>query len=171
MRFITLGSCCSATFALHRVRLRQENNIFEWMMAVDFGEILDILERVCIYKQPIEVISHGKKLFFKGTNIHSKKFGPIPERLIGRLERRSRRLIDYLQSGEFIVFVRHETGLPMSHEHICRFRRIVEFVNPMAKYAMLLFCPPTTLRKTTECINDENVFRLSSTHQTIFVLQ
>ncbi len=142
VRIVCLGTCCSASQRLRRLGLKQESSFVEWMMATDFGDVLRLLEAALEGRTwPVEEVD--RRLFrFAGTGIKSRHY-KSREALQEAFARRSRRLRGWLENGDRVLFVRHDSAKPASGEDVERLFALVRRVNPACEASLLLFTPPT----------------------------
>jgi hypothetical protein len=152
-KIITLGSCCSVTNAMIDLNIRNENSLFEWMMSVDFRDILFILSKV-MSGEKIQIEKKYKKWYFKDTDIHSKHYNYDCKKVFEeKIQRRANRLREWITKYN-IIFIRHDARRQTTDDDISEFWSIFGVNN---KIKLLLFIPPTLYNNNK--LQDNRVIR------------
>ena len=147
MRLVVLGYNCTITFALQELCIKQSNSLFEWWLSPQFSEVLDVLEK-CLKKEPL-VVEYGKCFdnhSFQNAIIRTSHYiGKTGEQSVEAIvERRAKRLHEFLESDEQIVFLRNEEPPnTTTFEEAKRFKQLIANYYPSAKYVLILLQTPT----------------------------
>ncbi len=144
LRVVCLGTCCSASARLRRLGLKRESSMVEWMMAIDFREVLRLLEAVAddaACDWPVEAVS-GKLVRFAGTHVCSRHYASA-EALQRAFARRAKRLRGWIANGDRVLFVRHDARLLVTDADCSALFDIARRVNPAHRARLLVFTPPT----------------------------
>jgi hypothetical protein len=93
--------------------MNNEYCIFDWMMAFDIADIIKVLRDK---KVQVEYVDR-RKLRISGTNIMTRNFKDSST-FVETFARRFNRLKSWLDSGDYIYFVRHDAGIPTTDEDL-----------------------------------------------------
>jgi hypothetical protein len=153
IKIITLGNDCSITFQLTDLNLRGESGIFEWYASHSFQDIIKVLS-ILIRENTISLTIRDdmpNDIFLADTLIRTAHYTmhTLPE----IINRRWKRFQSDVET-EKILFIREDSDLSTTKEQIIQFKKLIEELNPEAKYSILLL----SKQKTFEKIEEEKLF-------------
>lgn len=147
MHVVCLGTCCSASERLRRLGFKQQSSFVEWMMALDFGDIIKLLDAAMKGRPwPVESIDRRHHRFV-GTGVSSRHYGSR-EAMAGAFDRRAARLRRWVRDGDPILFVRHDASRTVTDRNAKALMDIVHEVNPDCPASMIVFTPPSLWHRT-----------------------
>lgn len=149
MHIVCLGCCCSASFRLIRTGLKQENSIVEWMVAIDFKEVLSLFRKLAHGdEESVFVVGSAQdrtRFAFENTDIHTRHYA-TPADIEARFRRRVVRLRQWIEKGEPVLFVRHDGKIPTTAADLRAFDMLLRSIRVDVAYDFVLFTPPSLYR-------------------------
>lgn len=142
-KIILLGACCRISFTLREAGFDQPTGVFEWLMSTNFGDVLDIMEKIIKHEPiPIRREPDGKDDALGNTCIRTSHY--IDKDYSAIFKRRAERFLDDLKMYPQIIFVRDDNGehpWQVTSKHVTRLKELVSLVNPTCQIKLLLLSP------------------------------
>ncbi len=156
MRIILLGMCCHIIYKMKRLGKTQATGVFDWLRSENFKDILIIIKKIATGEEiPITTRNDlPENVFLGDTNIRTSHYqqDKYPE----IFERRSKRFLLDIQSGENILFIRHSEEIIEPLE-IQEFKKLIEYINPECEYKLLILSTQMLKPTASQIISDEKV--------------